>query len=341
MRRMSHELRNTCARFSARFLARRAHAKLALAALVMLALASCATTGLQPVATNMPIERASLRPEYRVFYDALQGEGDWTLIEPFGYVFRPDVNFVAWSPYEQGFWVPSDVYGWVWISTEPFGWATYHYGRWMYDSFQGWVWAPGNDWAPAWVTWEMAGPYVGWAPLIADGVDRSNIPGGGWHYAPMSALATTDLSSRLVSPAQIHEVLRDARPIRNLAEVQGVVINRGPDLALVERVTGPLQRVKIVEPPLGGAARPGKRELGAEPSRTLIEDAVAIRKAGEEAARLASGISRVGAAPPPAIPLVRPLPPPRPVTPAGDKSVGRGRKVTAPDSTGRDTTTSN
>ena len=53
-----------------------------------------------------------------------QDDGDWTLIEPYGYVFRPHVNFVAWSPYQYGFWAPSDVYGWVWISAEPFGWAT-------------------------------------------------------------------------------------------------------------------------------------------------------------------------------------------------------------------------
>src|SRR5262245_7904411 len=127
-----------------------------LCAALIVALSGCAASGLQPTTSSMPLEREQMPPQYRVFYDALQDDGDWTLIEPYGWVFRPHVNFVAWSPYEYGFWVPSDAYGWVWISTEPFGWATYHYGQWMYDPYQGWVWIPGLDWGPAWVNWEMS-----------------------------------------------------------------------------------------------------------------------------------------------------------------------------------------
>jgi len=48
--------------------------------------------------------RDLMRPEHRVFYDMLDGQGDWVLIEPYGYVFRPDVNFVAWRPYSNGYW---------------------------------------------------------------------------------------------------------------------------------------------------------------------------------------------------------------------------------------------
>ena len=135
---------------------------LALAALTQL---SCAAAGLQPLPRSQPAERIGLLPEYRVFYDALQGTGDWVFIQPFGYVFRPDVNFITWRPYENGFWAPSDLYGWTWISAEPFGWATYHYGRWLYDRYYGWVWKPGLDWGPAWVAWQLNGDYAGWSPL--------------------------------------------------------------------------------------------------------------------------------------------------------------------------------
>jgi hypothetical protein len=55
--------------------------------------------------------------------------------------------------------------GWTWLSDEPYGWATYHYGRWYQDSEIGWAWVPGNDWAPAWVSWQEGNDYVGWAPL--------------------------------------------------------------------------------------------------------------------------------------------------------------------------------
>ena len=55
-------------------------------ALTLLALSqlSCATMGLTPLPETMPAARAGLQPEYRIFYDALQDCGDWTLIEPFG-----------------------------------------------------------------------------------------------------------------------------------------------------------------------------------------------------------------------------------------------------------------
>jgi hypothetical protein len=79
---------------------------------------SCATIGLTPLQDSMPAARAGLSPEYRLFYDALQDYGDWTLIEPFGYVFRPYGNASSWRPYQYGYWAPSDVYGWVWISGE-------------------------------------------------------------------------------------------------------------------------------------------------------------------------------------------------------------------------------
>ena len=91
----------------------------------------------------MPAARAALRPEYRLFYDSLVDYGDWVLIEPYGFMFRPRVDFATFRPYADGFWAPSDPWGWVWISAEPFGWATYHYGRWGYSRRIGWFWALG------------------------------------------------------------------------------------------------------------------------------------------------------------------------------------------------------
>ena len=81
-------------------------------ALACLGAGGCAATGYSPdVTPSMPAPRQALRPEYRFFYDALSDYGDWVLIEPYGYLFRPDVNFVAWRPYTDGYWVPTDIYG--------------------------------------------------------------------------------------------------------------------------------------------------------------------------------------------------------------------------------------
>ena len=300
----------------------------ALALLLVLALLpSCATMGLQPMTPTMSPERAGLAPEYRLFYDALREDGDWILIEPYGYVFRPDVNFVAWQPYEQGFWVPSDVYGWVWVSTEPFGWATFHYGRWLYDAFQGWVWLPGLEWAPSWVSWEMAGPYIGWSPLIGGGVDPSQIPGGITRWTPMASLGTTDLTTHLVTREQVGSALAQREEVQNVGESDGVRFNKGPAIELVERVTGPLPRARVSDAPLGAPrdVRPGAKESAP------ASEAEELRRAGADLARVARGFAKASASAPTSIGIVRaPLAEPpgeapeRPLRPRG--------KVTAPDS---------
>ena len=101
---------------------------------------------------------------YEVFYTKLSSdEGNWVQAGNYGYCFRPRVS-TDWRPYRDGHWVWSDR-GWYWDSNERFGWATYHYGRWANIDGTGWCWIPGNQWAPAWVSWRQSDENVGWAPL--------------------------------------------------------------------------------------------------------------------------------------------------------------------------------
>src|SRR5450631_3764819 len=103
---------------------------------------------------------------YGMFYQKLEPYGAWRETSDYGYVWQPREAEAAggWRPYTDGRWVYSDA-GWTWMSEEPFGWATYHYGRWVRLSRVGWVWVPGDEWAPAWVSWRTSKDYVGWAPL--------------------------------------------------------------------------------------------------------------------------------------------------------------------------------
>jgi len=102
---------------------------------------------------------------YQTFYDSLAQYGSWIELPSYGYVWQPAPRAgPAWRPYTVGHWVFTDR-GWTWMSDEPFGWATYHYGRWMRTGSLGWVWAPGDEWAPAWVSWRFGNDFVGWAPL--------------------------------------------------------------------------------------------------------------------------------------------------------------------------------
>src|SRR5438270_4280285 len=103
---------------------------------------------------------------YSTFYTKLEPHGAWLETADYGYVWQPREaeSSRSWRPYTNGRWVYTDA-GWTWISEEPFGWATYHYGRWTRLRGIGWVWVPGQQWAPAWVSWRKSNDYVGWAPL--------------------------------------------------------------------------------------------------------------------------------------------------------------------------------
>lgn len=297
---------------------RHARLNLTAAALALALLAVGCTPGGYAPAPSMPAARAGLRPEYRMFFDALQDYGDWVLIEPLGFVFRPRPGFANWRPYTDGFWSPSDAWGWVWISAEPFGWATYHYGSWFYDRYQGWVWAPGLDWGPAWVNWQTAGDYAGWAPLPPPGMTPSTPPGGNYVFVPLTQLATTDLRSQLVQEARLGPAAAQAQPVENTALRDGVRIPLGPSFMRVERALGaPLPRPSLHELVTGpaarsGAAAPATPSPGPAPvaggARPGVDPAAieATRRAGEEAAaRTRAAIGRD--APLPArVPLHRP-----------------------------------
>ncbi len=296
-----------------------------------LAQLSCATTGLTPLPHSQPAERIGLAPEYRVFYDALKDDGDWVYVQPLGYVFRPNVNFITWRPYQDGFWVPSDLYGWVWISAESFGWATYHYGQWLYDRYYGWVWTPGLVWGPAWVAWQVAGDYAGWSPLLVPSPVESQISGGAWTYAPLAALGTTDLSSQVVHESDLSGKIQEMRPVENFVERGGAVFNRGPKFELVEKRVGALKRVKIEEPAvMGAAAGAGAARTVEKPGRGALETAEATRRAAAEAARITRELVERGGRPPASLTIVRPaLRPPeaegKPVAPAKGPPAGRTR----------------
>jgi hypothetical protein len=270
------------------------------AAATALLLASCATSG-PPAPASMPAARAALRPEFRIFYDALADYGDWVLIEPYGFVFRPGTDFL-WRPYEDGFWAPTDAYGWVWISSEPFGWATYHYGSWFYDRYQGWVWQPGLDWGPAWVTWQVTDDMVGWSPLLD--VAASDAPrGGAFVYAPIHQLGSTNLRASVQTAENLGEAVSGARVVNNTVDRDGVRIRLGPRIEGIERAIGmPLTRVLVDDMvPVNSAL------VAQPPAGTEVPGLDETMRAAQRAAREAKALSERGGRSPARLPVVRPL----------------------------------
>ena len=251
--------------------------------------------------------RVGLPPPYRVFFDELKDEGDWTLIEPYGWVFRPRVNFGAWRPYQDGWWEPSDFYGWIWNTYEPFGWVTYHYGAWFYDEYQGWVWQPGGQWGPAWVAWVDAGDFVGWGPLAPAAYDAfDRVPDGVFTYAPAAQLAARDVGQQATFVSHLPQNLQSYKEIINVGRVNGVSFNKGPDLLELRRRGGSvgepfdaatMPRVKIA----AGTPRSNEADLQARTARLFTAGRGELRRMVES-----------GVAPPSsgAMPHAQPAPPP-------------------------------
>jgi hypothetical protein len=124
--------------------------------------------GREPLDALPPVRKNDVRVptgDFNNFYEPLGAYGSWFRTGEFGYVYQPScVRDSTWRPYTRGRWAFTNQ-GWTWVSSEPFGWACYHYGRWALLRNVGWVWIPGNEWAPAWVTWRESPGYIGWAPL--------------------------------------------------------------------------------------------------------------------------------------------------------------------------------
>lgn len=116
---------------------------------------------------------------YQTFYDDLAPYGSWYESPDYGYVWQPSVYMSdsSWRPYTRGSWANCDA-GWAWVSEEPFGWACYHYGRWAQCRNRGWIWVPGDQWAPAWVSWRKNDDYVGWCPLPPETVYHREVTWG-------------------------------------------------------------------------------------------------------------------------------------------------------------------
>jgi hypothetical protein len=195
---------------------------------------------------------------YQSFYDALSPYGQWIDNPQYGYVWMPDAG-PDFKPYaSNGHWVLTDE-GWTWASDYPWGWAAFHYGRWFFEEGYGWMWIPGNEWAPAWVSWRRSDDYYGWAPLgpsvsVASSYGGNyNPPPHYWNFVPHQYVTSPHLNNYYVSDQRNVTIINNTTIIRNTNTVtyNRVTANNyagGPDPQEVSRVTGaPLRPVTVRE----------------------------------------------------------------------------------------------
>lgn len=179
---------------------------------------------------------------YEVFYSKLQDDGDWIESDEYGYIWHPAIakRDSRWKPYADGHWVETDR-GWTWESNERFGWATYHYGRWVSLEDTGWCWVPGDEWAPAWVSWRTSDRYVGWAPLPPEArvSDRDSITASVsvsfdtgprfFNFVQAEDFGEDTYVGRIVEPEQNVTIINETVNVTNVTYVNNTVHNYGPD----------------------------------------------------------------------------------------------------------------
>lgn len=205
---------------------------------------------------------------YEVFYTKLSSEeGSWVEAGQYGYCFRPRVSG-DWRPYRDGHWVWTDR-GWYWESNERFAWATYHYGRWVDISGTGWCWIPGNQWAPAWVSWRENDENVGWAPLPPEANVSANQSISSWpdSYYGIGPAAYVFISyahwlepsyAQYIKPSEQNaQIISESKNVTNIVTNNNVINNFGPPVQTVATKTN--QNIRQVKLSLNPATDPHVR----------------------------------------------------------------------------------
>ena len=203
-----------------------------------------------PVAEPLPPPPPAPEPEasYQSFYDDLSPYGQWINDPRYGYVWLPAVG-PDFKPYAtNGHWVYTDE-GWTWASDYTWGWAAFHYGRWFFQDGYGWMRVPGNEYAPAWVTWRNSDEYYGWAPM-GPGVNFDMAYGGGymppaysWCFVPHQYVGSPYVRNYYVNESRNVTIINHTTVINHVTVVnnnytRNVNYGRGPDPVEVGRYTG-------------------------------------------------------------------------------------------------------
>jgi hypothetical protein len=221
------------------------------------------------------------------YEEDLRPYGQWVETPEYGRCWTPRERPSGWRPYTVGHWVNTSD-GWCWNSEGPeeqWGVVTYHYGRWYEHPRHGWLWVPGTTWAPAWVAWREGGGYSGWAPLpptvvVRDRVDAVYID----RYVPADRYVYVE--SRYVGEPRVYShvvrndvtIVRQTTNITNITVINNRVVNRGVEVAHVERSAGRrYETVRVEEATSASEAR----RLRAE-GRPVAYVPTTVRKADEE-----------------------------------------------------------
>jgi hypothetical protein len=212
------------------------------------------------------------------FHDVLAPYGQWEHHARWGDVWIPHVSR-NWRPYTVGRWAYTNDWGWYWVSDTPeeaWGWVVFHYGRWIYDDDWGWAWVPGNEWAPAWVSWRRGARYIGWEPLPPEQivVEYSSQPDY-WIFCRASDFIAPDIVNVIVPVRETDVFFRQTVVVNRTYDFRnyGYAVDTGIEPNVVAAFVGHTIHAFDVRPVvLAGTARiPGAYEVRGQEMRAFRE----------------------------------------------------------------------
>ena len=205
---------------------------------------SCGPTTVIENDSYQPAPAPVASVSYQSFYDQLSPYGNWISYPGYGYVWMPNAG-PDFKPYaSNGNWIYTEA-GWTWSSNYSWGWAPFHYGRWFYENGYGWMWIPGNEWAPAWVSWRSGGDYYGWAPLgprvsVDIALNSYEPPAHYWNFVPNRYMGSPAAHNYYVNETQNVTIIHQTTIINNYSgsNRERYAYAPGPDVHEVSRVSG-------------------------------------------------------------------------------------------------------
>jgi len=175
----------------------------------------------------------------------LQTYGDWTYVEPYGYVWVPQDGRSQWRPYHNGRWVWISTCGWTWLPYETWGWVTYHFGRWHWRLGIGWYWIPTTVWGPGWVSWYWGHEYCGWTPMSYygyPGVVSNNVYYSRYSdpYNPHYSDGLTVIRKNQLQSPNISRVSLDHESVQRIGKIS---LSKNPPIARPKQQTVTVEKL--------------------------------------------------------------------------------------------------
>lgn len=150
---------------------------------------------------------------------------------------------VTYTPYSNGQWVYTNN-GWYFRARSEPEEITHHYGRWVYTPAMGWLWVPGRVWAPAWVDWREEEDYIAWTPVPPSVYIVNNViitpPVYEERFVVVERRYFTEPDVYKYSYKENkHKIkITEWKRLDGIMVVNKTVINKGPDVTVIQSVTG-------------------------------------------------------------------------------------------------------